>query len=56
MFEDRNKKMYNEVLESFKKDVYSTLNVLSGFMSISELKAHVENCINSIFKASQENG
>lgn len=49
--------MYNQVLESFKSDVYNTLNVLSGFLSISDLKAHVETCINKIYKAKlNENG
>ena len=55
MFEDRNIAMYNQVLESFKNDVYQTLSVLSGFMSISELKAHVETSINKIYKSKLEN-
>lgn len=43
--------MYNQVVDSFKTDVYNTLQVLSGFMSISELKAHVETSINKIYNA-----
>lgn len=39
------------VIESFKKDVYQTLYTLSGFISISELRAHVDTCINKIFNS-----
>ena len=48
--------MYNQVLQSFKNDVYQTLSVLSGFLSISELKAHVETSINNIYNSKLENG